>query len=484
MTDNAQTQTHEFQTEVSQLLQLMIHSLYSNKEIFLRELVSNASDACDKLRFEALSNGDLYEGQSDLAIKVDFDKDAGTVTISDNGIGMNKDDIIQNIGTIAKSGTKQFFESLTGDQANDANLIGQFGVGFYSAFIVAEKVTVTSRRAGDAADQAVVWESKGDGSFTTSAASKEERGTEIVLHLKDDETEFADSWRLRTTISRYSDHIALPVMMLKEPEAPAEGEEPKEQAPEWEQINKASALWARSKSEIKDEEYQEFYKSLSHDFKDASTWSHNRVEGKYEYTSLFYIPSQAPFDLFDREQKGGIKLYVQRVFIMDEAEKILPKYLRFVKGLVDSNDLPLNVSREILQSNKVIDSIRSGSVKKILGLIEKMSKNEAEKFAEFWKSFGQVMKEGVAEDMPNQSQIGGLLRFASTHAESLDKNGEQTVGLESYIERMAEKQDKIYYVTADTWAAAKNSPHLEVFKKRGIEVLLMTDRVDEWMMRR
>lgn len=479
----AQVQTHEFQTEVSQLLQLMIHSLYSNKEIFLRELISNASDACDKLRFEALSNADLYEDDSELAIRVNFDKEAGTVTIADNGIGMNQDEIIQNIGTIAKSGTKQFFDSLTGDQAKDAHLIGQFGVGFYSAFIVADKVTVTSRRAGDSAEQAIVWESTGDGSFTTLATNKAQRGTEIVLHLKDEEKEFADGWRLRSTISRYSDHITLPVMMLKEPEPPKEGEEPQEEAaPEWEQINKASALWSRSKSEVKDEEYQEFYKSLSHDFNDALAWSHNRVEGKYEYTSLFYIPTQAPFDLWDREKTNGIKLYVQRVFIMDDAEKLMPKYLRFVKGLVDSNDLPLNVSREILQSNKVIDSIRSGSVKKVLGLLEKTAKNEAEKYAGFWKTFGQVLKEGVAEDMPNQSQIGSLLRFASTEKDSLAENGQQSVTLEQYNERMVEGQDKIYYVTADSWTAAKNSPHLEVFKKRGIEVLLMSDRVDEWMM--
>lgn len=483
MAKQAKAQTHEFQTEVSQLLHLMIHSLYSNKEIFLRELISNASDACDKLRFEALSNADLYENDSELAIKVDFDAEAGTVTITDNGIGMNHDEIIQNIGTIAKSGTKQFFESLTGDQAKDASLIGQFGVGFYSSFIVADKVTVISRRAGDAADQAVIWESTGDGSFTTQEATKEQRGTEIVLHLKEDEKEFANDWRLRSTISRYSDHINLPVMMLKVPEPPAEGEEaPADVTPEWEQINKASALWTRAKNEIKDEEYQEFYKSLSHDFNDAMSWSHNRVEGKYEYTSLFYIPKQAPFDLWDRDKTNGIKLYVQRVFIMDDADKLLPKYLRFVKGLVDSNDLPLNVSREILQSNKVIDSIRSGSVKKVLGLIEKLAKNDAEKFAEFWTAFGQVLKEGVAEDMPNQSQIASLLRFASNHEDSLEKAGTQDVSLEQYIERMVEGQDKIYYVTADTWAAAKNSPHLEVFKKRGIEVLLMTDRVDEWMM--
>ena len=483
MAEQATVQTHEFQTEVSQLLHLMIHSLYSNKEIFLRELISNASDACDKLRFEALSNGELYENDSELAIKVSFDQEAGTVTIADNGIGMNHEEVIQNIGTIAKSGTKQFFESLTGDQAKDAHLIGQFGVGFYSAFIVADKVTVISRRAGDKAEQGVTWQSTGDGSFTTEETTKASRGTEIILHLKDEEKEFADHWRLRSTIARYSDHITLPVMMIKEPEPAKEGEEaPQDAAVEWEQINKATALWTRSKNEIKDEEYQEFYKSISHDFKDAMTWSHNRVEGKYEYISLFYIPTQPPFDLWDREQKHGIKLYVQRVFIMDDADKLMPKYLRFVKGLVDSNDLPLNVSREILQSNKVIDSIRSGSVKKILGLLEKMAKNDQDKYAEFWQAFGQVLKEGVAEDMPNQSQIGSLLRFASSHEDSLAKGGEQDVTLEQYIERMPDKQEKIYYVTADTWAAAKNSPHLEVFKKRGIEVLLMTDRVDEWMM--
>ncbi len=469
MTTETQKETLEFQTEVRQLLGLMIHSLYSNKEIFLRELISNASDACDKLRFEALSNDALYEGDSDLKIRVSFDKDKRTVTVSDNGNGMSREEVMENIGTIAKSGTRQFFDSLTGDQGKDMELIGQFGVGFYSSFIVADEVTLITRQAGAAANEAVCWISDGEGSYTLESVEKQSRGTEVTLHLREDEDEFLEVYRLRSIITKYSDHISLPIEM-------ASMEEGKEG--EFEAVNNASALWKRPKRDISDDEYKEFYKHVAHDFGEPLVWSHNQVEGTQSYTSLLYIPKQAPFDLWDREHRHGIKLYVRRVFIMDDAENLMPQYLRFVRGLVDSDDLPLNVSREILQKNKFIDSIRAASVKKVLGLLETMAKNEAEKYAEFWGQFGRVMKEGPAEDFANRERIAKLLRFASTHSDT----DEQTVSLEDYIGRMQAEQEKIYYVTADSFAAAKNSPHLEVFRKKGIEVLLLHDRVDEWMV--
>ena len=477
MTATAQRETLDFQAEVSQVLNLVIRSLYSNKEIFLRELISNASDAAEKLRFEALSNDALYEGDSDLRIRVSVDKDAGTVTVSDNGIGMSRQEVGETIGTIASSGTRKFLEHLSGDNAKDSQLIGQFGVGFYSAFIVADKVTLTTRRAGMQADEGVRWESTGEGSYTIENAERSERGTQIVLHLREDEKEFLDDWRLRGIISKFSDHIALPIEMLKEPEPPAEGEEAKP-ATEWEQVNKGTALWMRNKADISDDEYQEFYKNTCHDFEEPLTWAHNRVEGTNEYTSLLFVPARAPFDLWDRDQKHGVKLYVRRVFIMDEADKLMPHYLRFVKGVVDSDDLPLNVSREILQHNKKIDSIRSANVKRILGLLEKMAKDDAETYQKFWDEFGRVLKEGPAEDFANREKIGGLLRFATTKSDG----DAQTVSLDAYIERMADKQEKIYYITADTLSAARNSPHLEVFKKKDIEVLLLTDRVDEWLV--
>ena len=461
----------EFQTEVNQLLQLMIHSLYSNKEIFMRELISNASDACDKLRFEAISNDALYEGDSDLRIEVEFDSEANTVTLRDNGIGMNRDEVIDNIGTIAKSGTKEFLSKMTGDAAKDSNLIGQFGVGFYSSFIVADKVTLTTRRTGDKPGQAVIWESNGENGFTLEETKKETHGTEIVLHLKEEEKEFADSYRLRNIISTYSDHIPLPVKMLK---ADEEGK----LTEEWEVVNKANALWTESKSSLKDEDYQEFYKHISHDWENPLAWSHNHVEGSLEYKSLLYVPSKAPFDLWEPEQKNGIKLYVQRVFIMDDTDHLMPKYLRFVRGVIDSSDLPLNVSREILQSNRAVDSMRKASVKKILGLLDKMAKNKKEDYQKFWNEFGQVMKEGPGEDMANKEQIAKLLRFSSTESDST----EQTVTLEDYVSRMKDEQEEIFYITAETFAAAKNSPHLEIFREKGIEVLLLTDRVDEWLV--
>lgn len=469
MTVDTQKETLEFQTEVKQLLQLMIHSLYSNKEIFLRELISNASDACDKLRFEALSNDALYDGDSELKIRVSFDKDKRTVSVSDNGIGMTREEVMENIGTIAKSGTRQFFDSLTGDQSRDMELIGQFGVGFYSSFIVADEVTLITRRAGAAVDEAVCWVSDGEGSYTLEAVEKQSRGTEVVLHLREDEDEFLEAYRLRSIITKYSDHISLPIEM-------ASMEEGKED--EFESVNNASALWKCAKRDISDDEYKEFYKHVAHDFGEPLVWSHNQVEGTQSYTTLLYIPKQAPFDLWDREHRHGIKLYVRRVFIMDDAENLMPQYLRFVRGLVDSDDLPLNVSREILQKNKFIDTIRAASVKKVLGLLENMVKNEAEKYAEFWAQFGRVMKEGPAEDFANRERIAKLLRFASTHSDT----DEQSVSLEDYISRMQPEQEKIYYVTADSFAAAKNSPHLEVFRKKGIEVLLLHDRVDEWMV--
>lgn len=482
MSATAEKENLQFQTEVNQLLQLMIHSLYSNKEIFLRELVSNAADACDKLRFEAIADDSLYEGDGELRVEIDFDKDANTVTIRDNGIGMSRDEVVNNIGTIAKSGTKEFLSKLTGDQQKDATMIGQFGVGFYSSFIVADKVTLRTRRAGQAAEEGVQWESDGQSGYTLETVSKAGRGTEIVLHLKDDEKELADGWKLRSIITKYSDHIPLPVKMIKEPtpEYDDEGNEKPlsdDQPIEWETINKANALWTRAKSEVTDEEYQEFYKHVSHDWQEALAWSHNRVEGKLEYTSLLYLPSKAPFDLFEQNQKQGIKLYVQRVFIMDDTENLMPNYLRFVRGVIDSNDLPLNVSREILQSNKIIDSMKSGSVKKVLGLLENMAANDKDKYQAFWKEFGRVLKEGPGEDFSNREQVAKLLRFASTH----DDNEAQTVSLDDYISRMKAGQTKIYYITADSHTAAKNSPHLEVFRKKDIEVLLLSDRVDEWL---
>ena len=481
MAETVQHETHGFQTEVKQLLQLMIHSLYSNKEIFLRELVSNAADASDKLRFKALSNDDLYEGDGDLHVKISIDKDAGTLTISDNGIGMNKEEVIKNLGTIAKSGTKDFFSQLSGDQAKDSQLIGQFGVGFYSAFIVADKVTVNTRAAGSAKGEGVQWVSEGEGEFAVADIEKEGRGTEIILHVKDDEKEFLDDWRIRSIITKYSDHISIPVQLFKEevPESDGpDGEKIPGEPAKWEAVNKATALWTRDKSDVSDDEYKEFYKHVSHDYTDPLTWAHNKVEGKTEYTSLLYIPSKAPFDLWNREQQHGLKLYVQRVFIMDDAEQFMPTYLRFVKGLLDSNDLPLNVSREILQDNKVTQAIRQGCTKRVLSMLEKMAKKDAEQYQSFYAEFGNVLKEGPAEDFANKEKIAGLLRFASTH----NDGNEQNVSLADYISRMQEGQDKIYYVTADSYQAARTSPHLEVFRKKGIEVLLLGERIDEWLM--
>lgn len=475
MAVEAQKETLGFQTEVKQLLHLMIHSLYSNKEIFLRELISNASDAADKLRFEALSAPELLENDSELKIRISFDKEANTLTIEDNAIGMSRDDVINHLGTIAKSGTAEFFKNLSGDAKKDSQLIGQFGVGFYSAFIVADKVEVFTRRAGLAASEGVLWSSEGEGEFDLSNIEKAERGSRIVLHLKKGESEFADGWRLRNVIKKYSDHVALPIELPKE----AVGDEA--DAPvntEWEVVNRASALWTRPRTEIKDEEYQEFYKHVSHDFEDALSWSHNKVEGKLEYTSLLYVPTRAPFDLYQREAPRGLKLYVQRVFIMDQADEFLPLYLRFVKGIVDSNDLSLNVSREILQKDPVIDSMKSALTKRVLDMLEKMAKKSPEDYAKFWSAFGQVLKEGPAEDFSNKEKIAGLLRFASTH----NGNDEQTVSLSDYIARMTKGQDKIYFLTGESYAQVKNSPHLEVFRKKGIEVLLLTDRIDEWLM--
>ncbi|CAN7627507.1 MULTISPECIES: molecular chaperone HtpG [Pseudomonas] len=475
MSVETQKETLGFQTEVKQLLHLMIHSLYSNKEIFLRELISNASDAVDKLRFEALAKPQLLEGGAELKIRVSFDKDAKTVTLEDNGIGMSREDAITHLGTIAKSGTADFMKHLTGDQKKDSHLIGQFGVGFYSAFIVADKVDVYSRRAGSDASEGVHWSSKGEGDFEVATIDKAERGTRIVLHLKSGEDEFADGWRLRNIIKKYSDHIALPIELPKEVAA-VEGEE--KPAVEWETVNRASALWTRPRTEIKDEEYQEFYKHIAHDFENPLSWSHNKVEGKLEYSSLLYVPARAPFDLYQREAPKGLKLYVQRVFVMDQAESFLPLYLRFIKGVVDSNDLSLNVSREILQKDPIIDSMKSALTKRVLDMLEKLAKNDPEQYKGFWKNFGQVMKEGPAEDFANKEKIAGLLRFASTNGD----DGEQVVGLTEYLARAKEGQDKIYYLTGETYAQVKNSPHLEVFRKKGIEVLLLTDRIDEWLM--
>ncbi|HHQ6539385.1 TPA: molecular chaperone HtpG [Serratia fonticola] len=463
-------ETRGFQSEVKQLLHLMIHSLYSNKEIFLRELISNASDAADKLRFRALSKPELYEGDGELRVRLSFDKEKRTLTIADNGIGMSREEVIENLGTIAKSGTKAFLESIGSDQAKDSQLIGQFGVGFYSAFIVADKVTVRTRAAGSAEDQGVYWESAGEGDYTIADISKADRGSEITLHLREGEDEYLDGWRLRSVIGKYSDHIALPV------EIETKNEE--DGTVTWEKINKAQALWTRSKADVTEEEYKEFYKHIAHDFTDPLSWSHNRVEGKQEYTSLLYIPAQAPWDMWNRDHKHGLKLYVQRVFIMDDAEQFMPNYLRFVRGLIDSNDLPLNVSREILQDSRVTQNLRGALTKRVLQMLDKLAKDDAEAYQKFWQQFGMVLKEGPAEDGGNKEAIAKLLRFASTHNDS----SAQTVSLEEYVGRMTEGQDKIYYITADSYAAAKSSPHLELFRKKGIEVLLLSDRIDEWMM--
>ena len=467
-------ETRGFQSEVKQLLQLMIHSLYSNKEIFLRELISNASDAADKLRFKALSNPALYEGDGELCVRVSFDADKGTLTISDNGIGMTREQVIDHLGTIAKSGTKEFLTALGQDQAKDSQLIGQFGVGFYSAFIVADKVTVKTRAAGEPADKGVLWESAGEGEYSVADIEKKSRGTDVILHLREEEKEFLNDWRLREIIGKYSDHIGLPVEMLTK----EYDEEGKETGEKWEKINKSDALWTRSKNDISDEEYKEFYKHLSHDFAEPLLWAHNKVEGNQEYTSLLYVPSKAPWDLFNREHKHGLKLYVQRVFIMDDAEQFMPNYLRFMRGLIDSNDLPLNVSREILQDNKTTAALRKALTKRSLQMLEKLAKEDADKYQQFWKEFGLVLKEGPAEDFGNKEAIAKLLRFASTRNDS----SEQTVSLEDYVARMKEGQKAIYYITADSYVAAKNSPHLELFNKKGIEVLLLSDRIDEWML--
>jgi molecular chaperone HtpG len=475
MTDsNASRETLGFQTEVKQLLQLMIHSLYSNREIFLRELISNASDACDKLRFEALHNDALYENQSELNIRVSFDKEARTLTIADSGIGMSRDEVIANLGTIAKSGTRDFFSKLSGDQQKDAHLIGQFGVGFYSAFIVAEKVSVLTRRAGEKSDQGVHWESDGGGEFSIEMVEKETRGTEITLHLRADQDDLLAGYKLREIIRKYSNHIVQPILMNKE-----EWKDGKyETLAEDETVNQASALWTRSKNDITEEQYKEFYKHVGHDFEDPLAWTHARVEGRQEYTQLLYVPSRAPFDMYDRQARHGIKLYVRRVFIMDDAEQLMPSYLRFVRGIVDSADLPLNVSREILQESKDIETIRKGCTGKVLGMLSDMADNDKEKYATFWGQFGQVLKEGIGEDAANKDKIAALARFASTYAD----NAEETVSLRDYLARMKDGQEKIYYVTADSFNAAKNSPHLEVFRKKGIEVLLLSNRVDEWLV--
>ncbi len=470
---SATKETLGFQAEVKQLLQLMIHSLYSNKDIFLRELISNASDAADKLRFEGLSDAALFENDPELKIRIAFDREARTLTISDNGIGMSRQEVIDHIGTIAKSGTREFFSQLSGDQKKDAALIGQFGVGFYSAFIVADRVTLTTRRAGLTAEHGVRWESGGAGDYTLETVEKPQRGTEIVLHLREGEDEFLSDWKIKSIIRTYSDHITLPIVMKKTEwkdgvETPTDEDET---------VNKASALWARPKKDVTEDEYKEFYKHVAHDFEPPLAWSHNRVEGKQEYISLLYVPSHAPFDLWDREKRHGIKLYVRRVFIMDDAEQLMPQYLRFVRGVIDSSDLPLNVSREILQSSRDIDAIKNGSVKKVLGMLEDMAENQPEQYAAFWKAFGKVMKEGPGEDYANREKIAALLRFASTHTDT----DAQVVSLKDYIGRMKEGQSAIYYITADSFAAAQHSPHLEIFRKKGIEVLLLSDRVDEWL---
>ncbi|TQV77485.1 molecular chaperone HtpG [Aliikangiella marina] len=481
MSETINKETHSFQTEVKQLLNLMIHSLYSNKEIFLRELISNAADAADKLRFEALSHDDYFGNDSDLKIRITTDKEAGTLTIADNGIGMTRDDVMNNLGTIARSGTSEFLKAMTKEQQADSNLIGQFGVGFYSAFIVADEVEVRSRHAGAKPEDAVSWVSRGEGEFSIESIEKSDRGTEIILHLKDDEKEFLEPWRLRSIIGKYSDHISLPVEMEKVDMAAPEGEDKEEDevvVPEFEAVNKATALWTRAKSEINEEEYKEFYKHISHDYGEPLTWAHNKVEGKQEYTSLLYLPKKAPFDLWNRDKPRGVKLYVQRVFIMDDAEQFLPVYLRMVRGVLDSNDLPLNVSREILQDSAATTSLRNACVKRVLSMLEKLAKSQKEDYQEFWNEFGSVLKEGLAEDHSNREKVAGLMRFASTNQDS----DEQSVSLKDYIERMKPEQDKIYYIVADNYATAKSSPHLEIYRKKGVEVLLMTDRVDEWAM--
>jgi molecular chaperone HtpG len=476
MSVTTQKETLGFQTEVKQLLQLMIHSLYSNKEIFLRELISNASDAADKLRFEALSNNALYDGDTALKIRISVDKPARTITISDNGIGMSRDEVIANIGTIARSGTREFFQSLTGDAARDANLIGQFGVGFYSSFIVADKVTLISRRAGLPADEGVRWESDGGGEFSIEATTKESRGTDVTLHLKEGEDELLDDWRIKSIVKRYSDHIPVPIVMMKQDWDKDKSEHV--DTGEDETVNQASALWARPKSDVTDEQYEEFFQHISHGIGKPLAWTHSRVEGRHEYTLLLYIPEQAPFDVWDRAHRHGIRLYVRRVFILDDAEQLMPNYLRFVRGVIDSNDLPLNVSREILQESRDVKAIREGSVKKVLGLIEDLAENHKEKFTTFWKHFGTIFKEGIGEDGANRDRIAAICRFATT----LTDSEEQTVSLKDYIGRMKEGQEAIYYVTAESFIAAKNSPHLEVFRKKGIEVLLLADRVDEFWL--
>ena len=475
-----QKETLGFQAEVKQLLQLMIHSLYSNKEIFLRELISNASDAADKLRFEAINHADWYESDPEIKIQISFNKEARTVTIADNGIGMSRDEVIANLGTIARSGTKEFFSKLSGDDQKDAALIGQFGVGFYSAFIVADNIVVQTRRAGLPASEGVCWESQGAGEFTIETINRPERGTSITLHLREEEDDLLSSWKLKSIIRKYSDHISLPIQMQKEEWD--EGKKEQVQKDEFENINQATALWARPKSELTEEQYKEFYKHISHDFQDPLTYSHNRVEGRSEFTQLLFIPKKAGFDLWDRNKRNGIKLYVKRVFIMDDAEQLMPTYLRFVSGVIDSADLPLNVSREILQESRDVKAIRESSTKRVLGMLEDLANSEdaskKQQYAEFWQEFGQVLKEGIGEDSGNQERIAKLARFASTHSDS----AEQTVSLADYVSRMKEGQDKIYYVTGDSYTAAKNSPHLEIFRKKGVEVLLLSDRVDEWML--
>lgn len=482
MTTVTEKQTLGFQTEVKQLLHLMIHSLYSNKEIFIRELISNASDAVDKLRFRALENPDLCEGDTDFKLTIEIDKVKRRLILNDNGIGMSEEEVIANLGTIAKSGTKEFLSSLTGDKVKDTQLIGQFGVGFYSAFMVSEKITVNTRTVGVSSDKAVCWESSGDGTYTIEPINKTSRGTKITLHLREGEDEFLDDWRLRSIILKYSDHITLPIKMKKELPATSESDNKENEQPEeketWDTVNNATALWRLPKNKIKEEEYKAFYKHVAHDFQDPLAWSHNRVEGKQEYTSLLYLPSQAPFDLWNHEKPRGLKLYVKRVFIMDDAEQFLPRYLRFVKGIVDSNDLPLNISREILQNNKLVDNIRSAVTKRILELLAKLAKEQADKYKQFWNSFGNVLKEGLAEDFSNRNALAQLLRFSSTNL----KGADQTVSLEEYVARMKTNQDKIYYITAENYAAANNSPHLEIFRQKEIEVLLLHDRIDEWLV--
>ena len=479
MTEAVHVETHGFQTEVKQLLNLMAHSLYSHKEVFLRELISNAADAADKLRFKALSEPALYENDGELRVRLLIDKEKRTLTISDNGIGMTRDQAIEHLGTIARSGTAEFFRNLSGDQARDSQLIGQFGVGFYSSFIVADKVTVISRAAGEAHDRGVCWESDGSGTFTVADVEKAGRGTDVILHLKEEEGEFLDDWHLRSVVGKYSDHISVAVEMWQEPsEEEAEGGEKVITPGEWKQVNRATALWTRTPRDISDEEYQEFYKHLSHDYDDALAWAHNKVEGSQEYTSLLYVPARAPWDLWNREQKHGLKLYVQRVFIMDDAEQFMPTYLRFVKGVLDSNDLPLNVSREILQDNKITAQLRKACTKRVLGMLAKMAKDEPEKYQSFWGEFGNVLKEGPAEDYAHKEEIAKLLRFASTHTDS----DAQSVSLDDYLSRMKEKQDKIYYIIADNYLAASKSPHLELLRQKGVEVLLLWERIDEWLM--